>query len=473
MENAYFDSKEFKELLRQYETMREGGASTYLDSEQLTDIAEYYHNCGMLDDAVSAAAYAINIFAGATAPLVFMARKALTHDKDIEQAQAYADQIDDKSDLDYYYIQAEIMLNRGDYEQADRYLHDRYDSLTDELDRSDFILDVATLFADYERMDEAQEWLKQSDETDSNDYQEALGRILLSKGDYAESERIFTRLIDENPFSAFYWNQLSASQLMQNNIQEAITSSEYAIAINPSDEEALLNKANGLLMLYNYPEALKYYRQYTEMHPDESVGELYQGICLFNMSQFEASIAHLQAAERNYRGENAQYALEIYQEMAFSLSRTGRLDEALEYVRKTESLDCNHNEMMVLKGHLYLEHQRIDEAQMCFQQAINDSGSSPDILLRIAISIYDNDYIQLAYKMLRSLLDSAGDEWHDGYSYLAVCAHELGYKEEYLRYLEKAVHENPLEARNVLSGFFPEGMEPEDYLGYAKKGIEN
>lgn len=466
MENSYFDSKEFKELLRQYETMRQGGVSAYLDSEQLTDIAEYYHSRGMLDEAVSAAQYAIDIFAGATAPLVFMARKALTHDKDIAQAQAYADQIDDKSDLDYYYIQAEIMLNRGEYEEADRYLHECYDTLDDDLDRSDFVLDIATLYADYERMDEAHAWLKQSDETDSNDYQEALGRILLSKGDYAESERIFTHLIDENPFSAFYWNQLSASQLMQNNIQDAITSSEYAIAINPSDEEALLNKANGLLMLYNYPEALKYYRQYTEMHPDETVGELYQGICLFNMSQFDASIAHLQAAERNYQGENAQYALEICQETAFALSRVGRLDEALGYVQKTELLDCNHDEMMVLRGHLYLEHQRIDEAQACFQQAINDSGSSPDILLRIAISIYDNDYIQLAYKILHSLLDTAGDDRHDGYSYLAACAHELGYEEEYRRYLEKAVKENPLEARNVLSGYFPEGMEPEEYLRF-------
>ena len=445
--------------------MIHGGDTTYLDSEQLTDIAEYYHSRGQIDDAVSVATYAIELFSGATAPLVFMARMMLIRDNDPESAEAFARQIDDKTDLDYYYIIAEIMIARGQYTEANDYLHSCFDTLDDPLDRSDFILDAATLFADYEQMEMAHEWLKQSNETESNDYQEALGRILFSKGDYAESERIFSHLIDENPFSAYYWNQLSASQLMQDNIQDAITSSEYAIAIDPNDEEALLNKANGLLMLYNYEEALKYYHQYSEIHPQEAVGDLYQGICLFNLNRLEEAIEHLKRAEANYRGEYKQYQQEIFQELAFALSRSGHLDEALYYVNKTADIDCNHEEMTVLKGHLYLEHQRIEEAQICFQEAVEASNMSPDILLRIAISVYDNNYIQLAYNMFHSLLES-NDDMKDGYSYLAVCAYELGYHDEYLRHLRKAVIENPREARNVLNGLFPEGMNPEDYYDY-------
>lgn len=47
---------------------------------------------------------------------------------------------------------------------------------------------------------------------------------------------------------------------MANNIQESITSSEFSIAINPDDEEAILNKANGLFFLGNVDEAMKYYK---------------------------------------------------------------------------------------------------------------------------------------------------------------------------------------------------------------------
>ena len=128
--------------------------------------------------------------------------------------------------------------------------------------------------------------------------------------------------------------------------------------------------------------------------------------------------------------------------------------------------------MMVLKGHLYLEHQRIDEAQMCFQKAVDASKMSPDILLRIAISVYDNNYINLAYNMFYSLLEASDGNIHDGYSYLAVCAYELGNYDDYLQYLRKAIIENPREARNVLNGLFPEDMEPERYYEEAKRQLK-
>ena len=37
-----------------------------------------------------------------------------------------------------------------------------------------------------------------------------------------------------------------------------------------------------------------------------------------------------------------------------------------------------------------------------------------------------------------------------------------------LEYLQEAVRRNPQEARLVLSGLFPEGMEPKDYIKYMK-----
>ena len=39
----------------------------------------------------------------------------------------------------------------------------------------------------------------------------------------------------------------------------------------------------------------------------------------------------------------------------------------------------------------------------------------------------------------------------------------------YGRYLKDAVDKNPEEAKAVLADFFPKGMEPYDYVEYAKK----
>ena len=58
-------------------------------------------------------------------------------------------------------------------------------------------------------------------------------------GKYKDSERIFNELIDRNPYSTTYWNALASTQLMNEDYNNAITSSEYAIAIAPNDPEGI------------------------------------------------------------------------------------------------------------------------------------------------------------------------------------------------------------------------------------------
>jgi hypothetical protein len=39
---AYFDSKEFQQILKQYEESIQQGSSIYMDADDLADIADYY-----------------------------------------------------------------------------------------------------------------------------------------------------------------------------------------------------------------------------------------------------------------------------------------------------------------------------------------------------------------------------------------------------------------------------------------------
>lgn len=47
---------------------------------------------------------------------------ALLDYNDINKANLYADLINDKNDLEYFYLKAEIMINEGKIEEADNYL---------------------------------------------------------------------------------------------------------------------------------------------------------------------------------------------------------------------------------------------------------------------------------------------------------------------------------------------------------------
>lgn len=463
----YLSSKEFKDNLLKYETARKHGGSIYMEPDDLTDIAEYYHSKGNWKEAQTAAEYAANLFPGSTSPLAFLTRLALYREHDIPKAQRYADQITDKSDMEYDYVQAEIMIVDNRMEEANRYLEGRYAQLEDE-DKKDFVIDVADLYADYDMPALASKWLERSDEKDDDDYQELLGRIRMEQGNFEECEKIFNDLIDKNPYSSPYWNQLASSQFQRNDIKDSIASSEFSIAINPNDEEAILNKANGLYRLGNYEEALEYYKRYIRLCPKDEAGELYFATTLLNMNRLQEALIHLKKAEQ-MADSSSPNLIEIDQEMAFTLSRLGHLEEALDYVGKAEALNgTDVDDMMVLRGHLYLEHDQQEKAQACFQKAIHHSNSSPHIFLRIAVSVYDNGYIELAYRMFTALLGAVDEKWSEGYSYLAVCCHALGKKEECLKAVKKALEVNPQEAENVLSDIIPKGVDVADYYLYLK-----
>ena len=55
-DTAYFESEGFKIILRKYEDSVKSGHPTYMDADDLADIADYYHYEGRLDEASDAIA---------------------------------------------------------------------------------------------------------------------------------------------------------------------------------------------------------------------------------------------------------------------------------------------------------------------------------------------------------------------------------------------------------------------------------
>ena len=91
-DTAYFDSESFKELLRQYEDSVRSGHPTYMDADDLADIADYYHYEGRQDDATTAIELALQFNPDAIGPLLYKAREALSINN-FEAARDYAERI--------------------------------------------------------------------------------------------------------------------------------------------------------------------------------------------------------------------------------------------------------------------------------------------------------------------------------------------------------------------------------------------
>ena len=464
--DEYLDSNDFRKILDEYEQSVKSGRPIFMEAEELTDIAQYYSLAQEWEKAEETAEYAISIHPGAVSPIVFKARLVLLKENDPEKAEQIAETVEDKTDLDYYYIKAEILLSQKHTEDTEKYLISCMESVSED-DYNDFVLDVANLYEDYELYEKEYEWLLRAKDDTSTEYKELMARALFQTGELEESKTFFNELIDNNPYSGKYWKALSLVQSINGELSDSITSIEYAIAIDPKDEDAIRSKAEGLFKLENYEEALILFERYAELRNEDETGEMMEGLCLFNLQRYEESVIHLKKAEQiAVKSSDKANLFQIYQELAFSLNECDKKEEALLYIDKTKSLDCDHFDMEVLKGHILLSNDKLESALECFQVAIRDSKMSPDVLLHIGVSILDNRYIKKAYELFQTLFRITDIEWKKGYSHMALCCKELGKDDEFLEYLKIACDVNPEEARDVLGDMFPKEMDPKDYFYY-------
>lgn len=452
-----------------YEEASSEGASVYLEPEDFSDIAEYYHIHGRLAEALEAVDLALQTYPGATAPLAFRARIAILVEHNVNEAMRYANMIADKQDLEYFYIVAEIMIADGKPKEAEQYLDDMEKTLDDE-DLEDFHIDVATLFADYDLYDAASSWFALCQDTDEEDCMELRGRIELNLGHYKESIEIFNRLIDRNPYQTQYWNNLSSAYYFSNNLSESIECCDYALAIDPDDYEALLNKANSLTMLGNYDQAMEYYRHYQRLQPMSEVADMGMAAVLMAQNKIKPSLEHWQRAAE-LCSPHSTNAMDICRNLCILYASTYRFNDAMEVIDKIEAMGNGETpDTLVMRGYVRLSADDKETADIYFNTAYSNASDNErdNIVFSVAYSYFDCGYMREAHDSLCIL--TASETFKDNveiWTYLARTDYELGLDGEFLNDLKQAIDLNASIAERDLAEYFPEGMAAHDYYEYA------
>ena len=204
------------------------------------------------------------------------------------------------------------------------------------------------------------------------------------------------------------------------------------------------------------------------MTPDDAITHLSAGAALINMGDYSSAVMQLKDAERiNSKNEDSPLNADITRELVIALSRLTKTDEALAYSEKYKEYSNNIPETNVLKGHVYLEAGDLDTAIAFFAKAVNDPMADSNTTLRIAISFYDIGETEMAYELFKEICYKIGDE--KAWPYLALCAKDMGRRNEYLSCLKHACEKVPDETRLVLGDSFPVELSVAEYYDYERK----
>lgn len=467
----YFDGIEFRELFCSYENSVKSGHSMFMDVDDLADIIDYYYTIGDKGKARKTALAALDIYPGASHPLAFLAREALEAGN-VKAAEMYASQVSDKEGIDYTFLKAEIMVSQNEIEKADQYLLSFFNAI-DKEDKNDCVIDIGNLYMDYGVTDRANEWLKRSQNDRRKEFLELKGWVKTESGFYHEGIRIFNKLVDSLPFNKEYWYQLANAYYLNADFDAAIESIEYAIAIAPEDMEFTLLKANAMFELGKIEEAETYFKRYVSKLPNEYNGLYNLGICLNQQKKYEEGIRYLEKAERQSSARTPNIAT-LHQELALTYCQLHQTEKALEYADKLSLDDYDEAERLVLKGHICLDAKQPKEAEAMFKRAITLSDSAPRVILRIAVSLYDNGILSLCYTMLKKFTNSSLSKTTPScHIYMALCCWDMKKYKEFRAHLKIAVRSCPQQSKEILGYLFPVDLPPKDYCKYIDNIINN
>lgn len=461
---SFFEEDQFKETLAAYENMVSSGTPTYMGPDELTDIAEYYVVNNRREEAMKCIDYALSLHPDAVDPMVFLARQHM-FEGNTQKARTICESINDQSDREVIFLKAEILIREGQADKAFDLLFRTYEQLQEEQDV--FLNDCIDICYDYYYNEKGLEWarLLYQEFPDYEDRTMVLADMLVLNGKNDEALTLLDKELDESPYNVKAWLLLTDALCGKGNYNHALDAADFALAINPTEEHAMLVKANCYFHLNKMEEAHRQYVEYQKLYPADDNGLYLDGLCLINMERFPEAVSQLEKAlEMDHT--RSGLGLQICSQLAYALSKLGKASQALDVLERGDEFKTPDDrfEKELMRGHIFLENGMEREAYREFQIAVEKSSDPNITWLTIAISMCECQLYDESAGIMENLESTLSDEQLVlALPYMAYSYYYLQRWPDFLRCLPLAVEKNRETTEYLFSPIYP-GKKPEEYV---------
>ena len=338
------DRDQIRELLRQYESLKQGHSHSFIDEDAFEKIIDYYQEKEDSAKAMEAAVFAIEQYPYSAMLLIKKADILLATRRYKESLVVLGEAaLLDANDINLYILKTDAYLALDQPEKAVVLLEEAL-LLFEGQERLELLFELADVYDDYEEFDKVFDCLKMILKDDPNN-EEALYKICFwtdFTGRNEESIRLHQAIIDDFPYNELAWFNLAAAYQGLKLFEKAIDSYQYAITIDEKFDYAYRNMGDALIRLRKYKEAIEalervielakpedviyeaighcydrmknfgqarfYYRKASHLHPDDSKLFYKLACTYFNEGQWESCIKQLDQALKIHRVQ-AEYNL--------------------------------------------------------------------------------------------------------------------------------------------------------------------
>lgn len=367
------DREDLKELLNQYENLKNGGGHSFLEEDAYERIIDYFDDKEEYAQALEAAETGLEYFPYSSqllikkADLLLATRKYNDALEVLEQAELF-----DSTDINLYILKTDAYLALDQQEKAVALLEDalhRFDG--DE--RIDLLFELADVYDDYEEFDKVFDCLKLILEQEPSN-EEALYKICFwtdFTGRNEESIRLHHKIIEELPYNELAWFNLAAAYQGLKLYEKSIDAYQFAIAIDEKFDYAYRNMGDAFIRLRKYKEAIEALEKVLELtRPEEVIYEAI-GHCYHRINNFaQARFHYRKASHMNPEDSKLHYKI------AVTYISEQQWESAVKHLDNAMRLQRNVPEYNLAMGQCKMEQEKYKEAIQYFSVAVRSKSKS-------------------------------------------------------------------------------------------------
>ncbi|MGN6419129.1 MAG: tetratricopeptide repeat protein [Pseudobacter sp.] len=433
------NNDEIKELVKQFQNLKNGKSHSFLDEESFEKIIDYYDDEEDLQQALIAAELGIELFPYSSILHIKKADLliATRHYTEALEVLSHAAVLD-SNDINLYILKTAAYLALDQQEKAVLLLENALE-LFEGQERIELLFELADVYDDYEEFDKIFDCLKLILEQDPTN-EEALYKICFwtdSTGRNEESIRLHQDIIDEHPYSELAWFNLAAAYQGLKLYEKAIDAYKYAVVIDEKFDYAYRNMGDAFIRIRKYKDAIEALEKVLELSRPEDV--IYEAIghCYDRQKNYaQARFYYRKASHLN------QEDSKLYFKIACTYMNEGQWTVAIKQLETAMQIHRLQPEYNLAMGECRMQLGDYKEAIQYFSNVVGQRPRNVTSWESLIRCLYHGEFYEEALEQVQAALHMTNDKPVFRF-YLSAVYLALGKTKEALLQLENAMSQSP------------------------------
>ena len=464
-DKEFFDSPEFRELLARYEQSRKLDMNSYFGVDEFVDILSYYLFIDNKAEAEEVMIASRRFHPSAPENIKMEIKLSLCYNEP-ERAYELFKGLEFTNDADTLSLKAEIMLALKNFKEA------RETALTilrQAGPDQDCVYDALEILLDCGFAIEALHICEKALKATPKQRQllEVKAECLIELQRINQAVDIYNRLLDETPYSTFYWEQLGHVYYMVKKFGKALESFEYENAIDESIEYAGIMQGYCYYHLKDYSKAKEIFTTFARKYDKAVAPQFYLGLISYRCGNIDDALHSFAAAIENAQEGTIEIMLSrINKAMLLdSIGETERAEDAISMALLMHP--DNMKQLVLTEKHLY---ELRDKENLTFDDMNileSKEWTTEDTLYRLGAHLTAHKHFLLAKRVFQYCRDLCYDPT-DIDAYIAYILWNTGEKEKSATAIENAINGRSNKLFELFGLIYDAGMSAATFMKLAE-----